>query len=174
MNGLLRRFVVPAIVALAIMVVLMSFSVWVVEQPPVARQLDRVASRMEAAAEADSTSPLPTMPERQEVPVVERRSPAPVDCRAESARINQRFLSARACATDLDCVISAPRHRCIVALRVGIAGAIEDDILTAAGRCPSALVLPTLDELCRAPDRGWVPHCADNVCALHDSFDPGP
>ncbi|MEM1262432.1 MAG: hypothetical protein AAGH76_08550 [Pseudomonadota bacterium] len=172
MNGLFRRFVVPALLALGIMVALMSFSVWIVEQPLVARQLDRVAGRMQAASEAEGTSPLPTMSDRTPLVVPERRGPTPVDCATESARIDQRFVSARACSNDLDCVISAPRQRCIVALRVGIAGAIEDDILSASGRCPNALQLPTLDTLCRVPDRGWVPHCADGVCALHDSFDP--
>ena len=164
----LLRFVVPAVVALVIMFGLMALSFWLLEQPAVAAQIERIAERLSVAWVSEPAPEEPTGAVQQAPP-----APAPsVDCAAESAYLDGRLNGARACRENLDCVISVPRQRCIVALRVGMAGAIEDELLRVAGACGDRLALPTLEPLCRPPDRGWVPYCDRGVCALHDSFDP--
>ncbi|MEO1034472.1 MAG: hypothetical protein AAFX44_02815 [Pseudomonadota bacterium] len=167
----LLRFVVPAIAALAIMAGLLALSVWIVELPYFAERFEELAEDLTvASAEPDDVETAVTAPRPAALPTP--NVPA-VDCAAEAARIDRRVSSARACSSNLDCVISAPRQRCIVPLRVGIAGAIEDDLLRVSGLCAEPLNLPTLDALCRVPDRGWSPICSDGVCVLIDSFDVG-
>ena len=144
------------------------FSVWLVEQPAVAVRIDRLAEYLSEAWE-DEPAPEPdALASAEPATTAPRRA---IDCAAESVYVEERIVSARACRDDLDCVISAPRQRCIVPLRVGMAGAIEDDMLRLAGTCADRLELPTLDSLCREPDRAWVPYCRAGICDLHDSFD---
>ena len=166
--NLVARFLLPAVAALFIVVALMGLSLWLMERPTTQAEIERLAERLADAASTDE-EPVETT---DDVMVDSTPAPVRVDCAAESAYLDSRVASARACRDDLDCVISAPRQRCIAPLRVGIAGAIEDDMLRLQGACGDELRLPTLDALCAEPDRGWVPSCNDGVCELHDSFEP--
>ncbi len=116
-------------------------------------------------------------PRRVDTPVQRAGDPAPaeavepaapaIDCAALAERFEFQQPIARSCASDFDCVLTAPRNRCLAAFNIAFVDFVESAVADYDRLCGAAAE-PPLALACTAPTTNWAPRCERSVCVLRE------
>lgn len=150
--------------ALAMVVIVLVGSVWLLSLPFIARYIPTFEAEEEAAV-----APETNIPKIAEVAPESRFQP---DCQALRDVLDFRIAGARGCQAHQQCGLSAPRERCMVSFGIGLRAPIETAILEFNAQCGNTLPLDSLDAHCKTPTREWMPRCESNQCVLRESDAP--